>query len=976
MTPCRALLAAVMTVAVLACRDVRSNDDSKFAGNSALVVSRAESLLALGEALHGEEEFDSARKVLDVALMQARAAGDARTAALALTRLGMAAWRLGDVTAARASQDSALALKTRLGMSDELSRSYNALGLVALSENRNREAAALFEKAIATAHAVGDHAGVGRATGNAALAYGYLGDLVRAREGHRAMRAAGQALEDARLEGNGLANEAMLDIAEGDPHTAIARLDTARTLYRKIAYLLGEQNAVGQLATAFEAIGEYGRAFSLLDTALHLSRSGELAEQEVEVLRLLGGMHARIGDHRRAVRYYGQAEQVAERSGVDGDRGSVHRGAAEAHLLLRNLPAARMHAARALALHEEGEEPYDQLDDVLLLVRIEHDGGDTTSARELLARAQDLAHTVATRGALTSVVLARARHEERRGDARGVLRSIAGLDPVSRELDLEARGLAASLASHAYARLGLLDSAAIAGRDAVHALERTRGTLALEPMRSTYTSERAAVYGDLVITLLRLGRTEEAFEVADRARSRGLLEHLGAARPSASGESVPRELVEADALLRRIDALVEALRRSEPSRLRSRAVPSADETAHADLTAARTEYEALLVRASARDARASSVVGASGSSLGAIAASLRPEEALIEYFVMPGKLVTFVVRSSGVRAIESEVDEVAIAERVRLLRDVWGRPRRDWHVGLPAAHMLHGALISPALTRGLLNGTRRLIIVPHGSLAQVPFAALRDARSGLFLAQQTAIVYAPSAATVATLRERAERTGTVRGAWAFAPLTKELPATASEVKELAHNMEGVTSFTGRRASEQALRMALESGAMVHVATHGVLNRRHPMFSRIELSRPKKTTPADDGRFEVRELLGLRVRSPLVFLSGCETGAAEGWLPEPVRGSADLTMSQAFLSAGARNVVSTLWRIDDMGASVFASHFYRSVRVGSTAEAVARAQRQMLRDARYASPYYWAGYVLSGEGGTVDGSARNARASVR
>jgi CHAT domain-containing protein len=134
-----------------------------------------------------------------------------------------------------------------------------------------------------------------------------------------------------------------------------------------------------------------------------------------------------------------------------------------------------------------------------------------------------------------------------------------------------------------------------------------------------------------------------------------------------------------------------------------------------------------------------------------------------------------------------------------------------------------------------------------------------------------------------------------------------------------------------------------------------------MFSRIELARSATFTADDDGRLEVHELLGLGIRSDLVFLSGCETGAGQEWTADPVRGAAELTLAQAFLSAGAANVVVTLWRIDDAGAAAFAREFYRALPHGSIADAVASAQRSMSSDARYANPYYWAGYILSGAG---------------
>ena len=173
------------------------------------------------------------------------------------------------------------------------------------------------------------------------------------------------------------------------------------------------------------------------------------------------------------------------------------------------------------------------------------------------------------------------------------------------------------------------------------------------------------------------------------------------------------------------------------------------------------------------------------------------------------------------------------------------------------------------------------------------------------------------------------------------------------------SLPGVAIKTGTRATESAVRRALAGSGVVHVATHGILNVNNPMFSRIELSRSPDS--GDDGRLEVHEILGMAIRSPLVFFSGCETGAALEWTDDPVRGTADLTLAQAVLAAGATNVIMTLWRIEDAGAAVFAGRFYRNLGGMPVADAFAAAQREMAADPRYTSPYYWAGYTLSGAG---------------
>jgi CHAT domain-containing protein len=140
-----------------------------------------------------------------------------------------------------------------------------------------------------------------------------------------------------------------------------------------------------------------------------------------------------------------------------------------------------------------------------------------------------------------------------------------------------------------------------------------------------------------------------------------------------------------------------------------------------------------------------------------------------------------------------------------------------------------------------------------------------------------------------------------------------------------------------------------------------MNAVNPMFSRIELASGKSGSPEDDGSLELHELLQMPVKSGLVYLSGCETGLGASWSTAFMQSQDYATLSQALLYAGARNVIATLWRIDDLGASVFAQRFYSALSKADPGDALAIAQRSMIRDARYAAPRYWAAYTISGSG---------------
>ena len=927
-----------------------------------------DSLLAPGRSKYSEQQFTSARDLWLTALRFADARKNQRAKAELLTWIGLATWRLGVLDSARMWQERAIDVRSALGPPNGLWRSYNALGLLLMSEAKNDSAAALFELALTYATRERSAEGVAKATGNAALAYGYLGDLQRARAGHRAMRAAGRKLKDVRVEANGLANEAMIDLWEGDVSSGTSRLDTARKLYKSISDAVGEQNALGQLAVARELSGNYGGAFASLDSALRLARAHSLSESVIETLRILGGLHLELGDPRRAIVYFDEAESLARKNDIDSDLGSILRGSAGASARMGDTARARAKALEARRLHKDSEEPLDEIDDLLLLAELEGQSSSRRTTSAYLSAADSLAVQTQLPLARAVVAIAAARLDEARGKPAEALLRLRIVRRNSAAFPAGIIASAAAIASRSFLMTGALDSALDAGAEAVRMLDRVRGNIAGEAMRSAFVADRAQVYGDYVIALLRSGRNEAAFEIADRARSHSLIEHLTEVRGSQRRQGVAAELIESEVMLRRIDALLDALSRTKPPGSSIRSTSLAIGPAEAErLEKARSDYERLVIRASQSDASSTAVLGAAKAGVDKVRRVLAPGEVLVEYFLGADTLYTFVVRGTKLSIVRTATDQQALAQRIRLLADLWGSPRKDWQIGLTVSSALHDVLIEPVVRLGVLDGARRLVIVPHGGLAQVPFAALMNSRSRRFLMQDYSLVETPSAGAFVALRMRGgSRNVFAAHVEAFAPFPDELPGTAREAEAIRRSSPKARSHVGSSSTEAMLRASLQRGDIVHIATHGILNFRNPMFSGVELARgggmgQRKGGSDDDGRLEVRELLALEVFSPLVFLSGCETGASDKVDASGIVNTGDLNLSQAFLSAGALNVVSSIWRIDDAGAARFAELFHSRLRPGMPGDALAFAQHSLARDATYGSPYYWAGYVLSGEG---------------
>jgi tetratricopeptide (TPR) repeat protein len=930
-------------------------------------TTHTDSLVTVGEQIYRREEYDSVRLALAPVAEQAWAAGDSAAEARARTWLGLASWRLGDYQRARTEQERALALKLALGLEKELWRSYNGLGLLAWNESRLADALTMFDQALDAARRVGDSVGMGSTAGNIGLVRTELGDFAAARDGFQQARDISHTADNRRAEANALNNIGMLDIRVGDAEHAIPILTEALRIYRDIDYATGEQNALGQLGTAYAALGEPQRAFAALDSALQQARRLGLRQEEASDLEALAELHRVGGDFARALDLYAAAKVLNKELGQPLELGTDFRNEAEIHVQLGDLEIAQRSAEAALVAHRDAGARFEQLSDRLLLADIADRAGRRSQATAQVGAARALASAVDVRVARIAVALVEARIGDRRAEPRTVLRVLnaAAADLGAGGYDTEWE--AELLRARAEARIGRRDRAVEAGRRSVAAVERVRANYGAALLRTSYAADRGEAYAELVTALLQLGRIDDAFAVSDAARGRALLEYREANRGERRGG-------EQATMLGEISGLVVSIEQAERDAADD---PEASRRAtlvqlYERLDGARRRYETALARGSVGSA-AVPAASFSGVWRGAasVSAALGSDEALVEYLVSRDRVLGFVVTHAGVTTFTRPISQENLTSRVRLARALLARPAPGGGASdAPVLGALHELLIAPA---HLPPEVRRLVVVPHGVLTYLPFAALPDPATGRYLVESMSVLYVPSAAALPVLRGRTSGHAVAgQRAAVFAPFPDRLPATVGEAAVVRRTM-GADVRRGSGATEARFRRALQEGAVVHAATHGVLNAHNPLFSRIELAG-EGPAPGDDGRLEVHELLGMTVASPLVFLSGCETGLGVAGSTDFARGEDFATLGQAFLFAGASNVVATLWRVEDSGAAAFAERFYTHIGVVGPAEALARAQRELLGQGQYRAPFYWAAYAVSGAG--VAGAQETAGVSVR
>lgn len=147
--------------------------------------------------------------------------------------------------------------------------------------------------------------------------------------------------------------------------------------------------------------------------------------------------------------------------------------------------------------------------------------------------------------------------------------------------------------------------------------------------------------------------------------------------------------------------------------------------------------------------------------------------------------------------------------------------------------------------------------------------------------------------------------------------------------------------------------------VLHIATHGLLNAERPQFTGLVLSLVGNKS--EDGFLRTDEVFNLRLGSPLVILSACETG-----LGKEKRGEGVMGLTRAFIYAGAPTVGVSLWSVADKSTADLMTDFYGRLLVKGTpspvtpSAAMREAQLAMIAGKKYSAPFYWAPFILIGD----------------
>ncbi len=803
-----------------------------------------------------------------------------------------------------------------------------------------------------------------------------LGEVERARTSHQAALELFELLDDPLGKATALNNLGLVHKRAGEILQALECYRRAVDLWRELKRAVDQLSTEINLGKLLLSLGKLPQAQDLFESCLESARASGDRSAEATCLGSLGDIEQRRGRYPEALKVLKDSLNIYQEDGSVSGQGVIHNSLGNTYLKQGQPKQAGKHYQLALDLFEQQQDAANQAVSLLNLGRYHFAEHRFIEAAARHREALALYRQVGNRSGEAATLLGEARSEYQRGRLR----------------------TAEALIGAALATVELLrqDSGGPDLRVAVVASKSEYWELYVHVLMALHREEPDAEHD------------QRALEVCERWRARSLLDLLREARLDLQSE-VPSALAEEERALRQriAELYLQRLEATEPSQ------HAEQEGFASQLRSLQLDLELLNARIHSQSRRYGDIAQLNPVDTRTIQRELlRSDTQLVEYFLGQERSYAWLVSRQQVTSVElppRQELEAAGGEVSRLLqtRSTGQEKRRQ-----RALQRLSSLLLEPLADALGASGAstasqtpRRLLVVGDGILNTIPFSVLPlpgDRRN--LLIDKFEVVHLPSASVLAALRDRQRRRpirdelrialfadpiyqsdderlagapgGSVDSgaAWHKDLSTaardlelgtfQRLPHTRVEVEEISRLFSGnrrtvELGFAATRS--HLLETDLKSYSLLHFATHGVLNRRHPSLSGLVLSLIDENGDPQDGFLRLQDIYNLRLEAELVTLSACQTG-----LGAEVRGEGLIGLTRGFMYAGSPRVLVSLWRVDDAATAELMKRFYRELLdpkqddSPGVAAALRRAQLSMREESAWTEPFYWAGFVLQGE----------------
>jgi CHAT domain-containing protein len=736
-----------------------------------------------------------------------------------------------------------------------------------------------------------------------------LGELEQSVDGYRKAMQILRSLGDEMGQAEVYSSEGWTFQSLGNAPRALSCYESALYLFEKLGDKDGAVRIRIGIGSLYQSIGEFDKALLWYGKALPNASKDEQARILVSFAEILQSR----GEWYRAIKNYEKASSLMLSAGDSALEAAILAGMGRSHMALGSYKEARNEFERARAGMKNAQNRSGEaaviagVGELNYWIAISsptinpksHFSEALRNYNEALALMQDVRNSAGQIGVLTNT---------------GLVFDAWGKYPKALEYYLQA----------------------------LQKMDELQTSARIDEFRMDIAGQSAALFQRAIMLEVLLHHREEAFNLSERARARNFLDQLGNRRINTR---LPSDFLQREEGLRKENISLQRRIAQEMSR----PGPGVDQERIVSLEVQRSniqkQYSNLMSEVKLKNPEYASFLSITPLTLREAQAQLAPDETAISYFTMPTVTLAFVLTKHSFHLSEVPVTEAQLAWSIGTFLDF------PSETGVPPSlKALHKWLIAPVKSK---LKTPRLAVVPYGLLHLVPFAALTpDGKR--YLSDEYAVFSLPSLSALPYIRT--SNTRTTNKAVVFANNQDEglsyLGHAYDEAREIA-SFFNTQPILGDAATAAAFQKSAGDYDIIHLIAHFDHDKLNPQYSRVILGHSK----SNDGDLELDQVLGLDLRkTSLVVLSGCQSQAGK-WS----RGDDIVGLSRAFIYAGSPSVIASLWSVDDEATRALMVSFYTNLRQGlGKAEALRSAQIALRQ--KYPHPFYWAGFVLTGDPG--------------
>ena len=462
---------------------------------------------------------------------------------------------------------------------------------------------------------------------------------------------------------------------------------------------------------------------------------------------------------------------------------------------------------------------------------------------------------------------------------------------------------------------------------ATDVIEKQRSSINSEAGRIGFVGDKQTVYTELTALLLNDGRYADAFAYVERAKARALVDLLASQKNinPHGGQTEQVKTMLAELNKAENDLAVVAQIQDQSGRIKSRSIVLALKK---DLQEKAPELATL--------------VSVTTPDTAEIQSKIKDDETLLEYYCAGKDWYVFILTAKTITA--QKLPSADLEKNINALRKtITTLNMPEFNQSSRTLYHQIFSLAAPAIK------TKKLIIVPHGSLHYLPFAALSDGSD--YLIDKFSIRMLPSASVLNFLTGRtkqARRGALILGNPKLDDPKYDLKFAQDEALAIGRIIPESKVLLRSEASKTNLQKFESNYSIIHLAVHGVFDPDKPLNSALLLAADRN----NDGLLRAGDLYDLSLPADLVTLSACETALGKVATGDDVVG-----FTRGFLYAGAHSLISSLWQVDDEATSDLMVNFYNNLSKMNKDEALQQAQLKVKK--QYPQPYYWAAFLLTG-----------------